>query len=344
MRRWPYDGDTTAKEEEQVAGEPSERDGASNRAERQGRTLPRFQNGPRSQQLLTVLLGDYWYARNEAVPSAALVELLSVFDVTPGGARAAVQRLSQRGFFDARKIGRNTAYAVPLMSQDAANAHISRLFLSHLPEPWDGTWTLVAYSLPDAARGARRGLREGLRQAGFGNLYDAVWVRPRDASDAVARLVDALGDDVGPEHVTVFVGATVPGVGQAAAEKGVAGPAVRDAFELDALASEYRSFIERWAPFAEHPGRTDGARDALRTRTSIMADWRRLRHADPRLPHAVYGDGFPLDDAVDVVTTVYDALGDRASSAFRGILNTHAPELAELVTFHTFAGSPQLLR
>ncbi|MGF9662540.1 PaaX family transcriptional regulator C-terminal domain-containing protein [Arthrobacter crystallopoietes] len=311
-------------------------------------SLPRFQQGARPQQLLTVLLGDYWHARNEPIPSAALVELLQGFDVTVTGARAAIQRLAQRGFLVGIKAGRQTAYAVPTMSQDRINAHVRSLFMSHLPQQWDGAWTLVGYSLPEDARGTRRALREQLRQLRFGNLYDALWIRPGDHLAAVRDLLDGLGSALDPEHVTVFTGARLP--------EGTGLSAVASAFDLPALAEQYREFLDRWEPVASRlqdgleaaleVSPEAGARPgdaALRLRTSIMADWRTLRRLDPRLPHELLGEDYPMHRAVAACCAIYDALGPPAEAAFRRILRAHDGHLAELVTHHTFAASASLL-
>ncbi|WP_261164322.1 PaaX family transcriptional regulator C-terminal domain-containing protein [Microbacterium sp. Marseille-Q6965] len=306
-----------------------------------GSTMPRFQQGPRPQQLLTVLLGDHWYLRSEPVPSAALVDLLAVFDITASGARAAIQRLAQRGFFTLVKQGRQTAYSVPPMSQERVNEHVRRLFLSHLPPEWDGTWTLVAYSLPEDAKEVRRAIRERLRQQGFGNLYDAVWVRPGDHAEQVAQVRRAFRGALRAEQLTAFTGARLPE--QAGARS------IRDAFGLAELARDYRAFNRRWRPVAERVEAAANATDpglggeALRVRASIMADWRRLRHADPLLPHELLGDDYPLHEAVTICTTVYDGLGPYAEAAFRRILGAHASELAPLVSHHTFAASTTLL-
>ncbi|GLB68876.1 PaaX family transcriptional regulator [Arthrobacter mangrovi] len=311
-------------------------------------SLPRFQQGARPQQLLTVLLGDYWHTRNEPIPSAALVELLQVFDVTPTGARAAIQRLAQRGFLVGQKAGRQTAYAVPPMSQERINAHVRSLFMSHLPQEWDGSWTLVGYSLPEDAKVTRRALREQLRQLRFGNLYDAVWIRPGDQLAVVDGIVAGLGGELDPEQITVFTGARLP--------QGTGRGAVAAAFGLAELADRYREFLDRWEPVASRlPDGVEAALEvspeagarpgdaALRLRTSIMADWRTLRRLDPRLPHELLGEDYPMHRAVAACCALYDSLGPTAEAAFRRILRPHDESLAQLVTHHTFAASASLL-
>ncbi|UPO76246.1 PaaX family transcriptional regulator C-terminal domain-containing protein [Arthrobacter sp. Helios] len=311
-------------------------------------TLPRFQNGARPQQLLTVLLGDYWHTRAEPVPSAALVDLLQVFDVTASGARAAVQRLAQRGFLVGSKTGRQTAYAVSPMSHERIDSHVRALFMSHLPQDWDGAWTLVGYSLPDDAQGTRRLLRDHLRQLRFGNLYDALWVRPGYHLDSLNDLRSSFEGQMNPSQLTVFTGASLPDHSPL--------DSVQSAFGLPGLAEAYSEFIACWAPVASKicdgsdPSRVDpflaGSRPgeaALRLRTSVMADWRTLRRQDPQLPHELLGENYPMHGAVSVCATLYDQLGPPAEAEFRRILHRHDERLAELVTHHTFAASASLL-
>ena len=307
--------------------------------------LPRYQQGPRSQQLLTILLGDYWHLRSEPIPSAALVDLLGTFGISGPGARAAIQRLAQRGFFVALREGRTSAYAVRQMSQEAIDRHVSLLFDSHLQEPWDGTWTLVAYSLPEGSRSTRHVLREQLRRHKFGNLYDALWIRPGDSMAEVEAIRRALGDALMPDQLTAFVGARLPAVDSAP-------QAVETAFGVAEHANSYRAFSERWRSVGERlakhapqrePADVDRQDDALRTRTSIMREWRELRHADPMLPAEVLALSSPLDEALRVCTAVYDPLGPLAEAAFRRRIQRYGEALASLTSHHTFAGSTRLL-
>ncbi|QEW00216.1 PaaX family transcriptional regulator [Microbacterium caowuchunii] len=311
--------------------------------------LPRFQQGARSQQLLSVLLGDYWFARTEPIPSAALVDLLGLFDVSNDGARGAIQRLAQRGFLVGTKEGRHTAYAVTPMTHEIIDWHVRVLFLNHRAPTWDGTWTLVAYSVPEDAAGTRRMLRDQLRHLRFGALYDALWLRPGDAADSVRATLTGLPEPLHPAQLTVFTGARLPA--------GTGRDAVAIAFGLRTHAARYRQFLQRWEPVVR---RLEGERPetvlaampdyggdpgiaALRVRTSIMTEWRMLRRRDPQLPDELLGADYPLRRAVAACATVYDALGPPAESAVRRILRHYRAELAGLVTHHTFAAATSLL-
>lgn len=304
-------------------------------------SLPRFQQGARSQQLLTVLLGDYWFGRGEAIPSAALVDLLSIFDVTPAGARAAIQRLAQRGFLVGQRDGRQTRYGVHAKSRETLDERVRALFMSHLPSRWDGTWTVVAFSLPEEATGARRALREGLRQQHFGNVYDALWVRPGDHSATVRALVDGLVADgvpgFDPARLTVFAGARLPA--------GASPAMLGQAFGVSELADAYREFCTRWRPLLDDLDRLrTQPQEALVTRTSVMADWRSLVRADPHLPLELLGENHPRQQAFACCAEIYDQLGPAGESAFRRALSGHDDRLTSLVAHHTFTGFSALIQ
>lgn len=310
--------------------------------------LPRFQRGAHSQRLLSVLLGDYWFARSEPIPSAALVDLLAVFEVTAAGARGAIQRLAQRGFLVGAKAGRHTEYAVAPMTREIIDSHVRVLFLSHRPAEWDGTWTVVAYSVPEEAAGTRRALREQLRHLRFGALYDALWLRPGDASKPVEAMLSDLPAALRPDQLTVFTRARLP--------LGTDQEAIAGAFQLPARGAGYQQFLARWEQVAQQleaegpqsvlaksESAGSPADEALRIRTSIMTDWRTLRRRDPQLPDELLGPDYPLHRAVAVCAAVYDALGPAAESAVRRVLRPYRDDLAGHVTHHTFAAATSLL-
>ncbi|NKX51698.1 PaaX family transcriptional regulator, partial [Arthrobacter deserti] len=193
--------------------------------------LPRHQQGAEPQRLLTTLFGDYWLGRSEHLPSAALVRLLAGFVTTAAGARAATQRLAARRFLVGSRNGRETAYGVPPRSREVLNMHLRKLFGTPEQEPWDGQWTIVAFSVPEQDRAARRQHREAPRSLHFGRLYDALWVSPRDRTPELAE----PAAQVRPHQPTAFRGADIP-----------VGPVrniAAEAFELAPLAEQYRVFV-----------------------------------------------------------------------------------------------------
>lgn len=293
--------------------------------------LPRHQQGAEPQRLLTTLFGDYWLGRSEHLPSAALVRLLAEFDTTAAGARAAIQRLAARRFLVGSRNGRETSYGVPPRSREVLNMHLGKLFGTPDQEPWDGQWTIVAFSVPEQDRAARRLLREALRSLHFGRLYDALWISPWDRTTELA----SLAADVQPHQLTVFRGKDLP----VQPERNIAA----EAFELAPVADQYRSFARDCRALLDRI-RSDSPSpsEALKMRTETMTEWRRISSLDPKLPQELLGADWPGEAALAACAELYDSLGPLAESRFRSIIAGYDPALAELASHHTFRGARQL--
>ncbi|MEV5323115.1 PaaX family transcriptional regulator C-terminal domain-containing protein [Nonomuraea sp. NPDC052634] len=294
--------------------------------------LPRARQGAEPQRLLTTLLGDYWFWRQEHIPSAALVRLLEEFGITPAGARAALRRVTSRGLLTSSRNGRTTAYGLPPRAHDVIVAHMRRLLTFGAVTPrWDGQWTVVAFSVPEEQRDVRRALRDGLRLLHFGMVFDAVWVSPHDRADDALALLSRLG----VRGAAVFRAREIAG--------GDLEPVLERAFDVNALRERYARFIETHRPIAERiAASSPPPAEALRLRTAIMTDWRTFPALDPDLPAELLPDGWPRAEARRLCVEIYDSLGKPAEERFREILAGFDPELAGLAAHHTFAQAATL--
>lgn len=287
-------------------------------------TIPRSATGTDPQHLLVTLLGDYWWGNTEAVPSAALVDLLSEFGTTENSARQAIRRLTARGMLIASKQGRSTFYARPQKTATATATRLERAMSFGRTYPaWDGRWTVVVFSVPEEHRDVRRHLRNGLRELGFALLQEAVWVSPHDRASAAAELLARLGVATATVMRSDFV--SRPGrpldVGAV--------------FELEALAAEYRQFIDDFAGDVHESvaGRLAPA-PALLLRTRVMGRWLGFRFTDPELPREMLPPDWPRDRAREVFLAIYDSLGAPAERRFSEIIGRYDPSLARLTSHH----------
>lgn len=284
------------------------------------------------QLLLTSLLGDHWYWRDEHIPSAALVRLLAEFGIGRENARAAMRRLAAKGLLTTSRTGRTTAYGIPPRTSEVIvdRTHRMLTFGAATPE-WDGYWTVVAFSVPEQEREVRTALRARLRVLGLSALYDGLWVSPRDLAGPARELVAELG--IG--RATVLRATEVPG--------GPAGGGPASAFDLDALATDYREFVAAYAPVrAELAAGRIGPADALRIRTELRVAWRTFPERDPDLPAEMLPSEWPRAAARQVFLEVYDRLGPLAEHRFRQVLAEVDPDLAELASHHDSARVAQL--
>ena len=288
----------------------------------------------RPPRLLLTLLGDYWWQRTESLPSAAIVGLLAEFGVSDSAARAALSRLTRNGLLVTSRSGRRTFVRLSARAADVLDDGGRRIFsFGATPAPWDGMWSLVAFSIPEEHRSARDELRKELRWLGFAPLYDGLWVCPRDhAGDVMARL-----KDLGISTATAF---RATALDAADAADGAGGLVTADiparAWDLSGLRDRYQEFTEFAGLLRDQTvaGEITIA-DALVARTRVMNEWRAFPAMDPDLPYELLPPAWPRAAARDLFITCYDLLGPLAARRVRQIIARYSPDLAGRAAYHS---------
>lgn len=264
----------------------------------------------RAHRLLVTLLGDYWQVGHPPLPSAGLVAVLAEFGIAPANARATLSRLTQRGMLTRTKQGRRTSYQPTERAWHILQRGARRIFASDEGHPWDGTWTLIAFTLP-LDDGDQRGLlRARLRWLTFWPLYDATWVTPHDRAEAVREQLAELGinDAVVLRSKELEL---LPG-GKARLEA---------AWRIDELAASYQTYLERYQRLARRATAGEVApAEALVQRTELVDDWRALVRDDPDLPLEFLPRSFPRDAARELFLRTYQALARPATRRFQELV------------------------
>jgi phenylacetic acid degradation operon negative regulatory protein len=263
----------------------------------------------RPQRLLVTMLGDYWRGRREPIASAAMVELLAEFGVSPQSARSALSRLTRARLLRRERSGRRTSYLLTDRAQRTFDEGAARIFGFGGDEPaWDGRWSIVTFSIAERNRSLRHALRTQLRWLGYTALYDGVWVSPHHRLEATRRVLDELG----VERATVFQ------AGHAAAG-GTRDPL--DAWDLTDLRARYEDFARRAEPVLDQvaAGALSPSR-ALVVRTEIMDAWRSFPREDPDLPAEFLPGDWPRARARTLFLAAYEALAPIAEQRFRAIV------------------------
>ncbi len=300
-------------------------------AEPRHAVMPRTQAGAQPQHLLVTLLGDYWFGDAEQLPSAALVDLLAEFGISATSARAALGRLTRRGLLQSSKAGRRTFYGLTPLAERVLSEGLGRIlsFGAESGPAWDGTWLVVAFSVPEDQRDVRHSLRSRLRWQGFAPLYDGVWVSPRSDDTAVR----AIMSDLGVQTATVLRAAAIyppPG--------GRGHPL--SAWDLDELHATYDQFIDEFSPLLDRIRRGQvTASEALLARTAVMDTWRRFPGLDPELPAGLLPGKWPRRHAREIFTETYDKLGPLAEFRVRQVIAAHTPDLAHRASHFTTASA-----
>ncbi|MGZ4740689.1 MAG: PaaX family transcriptional regulator, partial [Ilumatobacteraceae bacterium] len=258
--------------------------------------------------------------RCEALPSAALVDLLAEFDVNQSGARAALSRLSIRGLLVGTKDGRNTFYRVADTFRHVLPYGPIHTFAFAKPKPdWDGLWTMVAFTVPEDQRRLRPMLRGRLQSLGFAPLYDGLWVSPHPPETEL----DIALKIAPPQSCTVIRATELP----AATRLSVA-----SAWNLHELGESYEEFIGTFRPVLRRleSGRISTT-EALVVRTRATYRWFVFAVTDPDLPEALLPRRWPRAAAHELFVALVDGLALLAVERVREIISNYDPELGRLV-------------
>jgi phenylacetic acid degradation operon negative regulatory protein len=223
----------------------------------------------RPQSVLLTFFGDYVLDGDVLVSAGSVIEVLGRVGIGEHAARATLNRMVHRDLLHREVRGRR-AYFGP-------TEHGRRVMLDGrgrvqdgeiVTRQWDGTWTVVGFSMPESWQRERHDLRSRLQWAGFGMVQAGLWVAPRRVDIAAVLEDSPLG-----EYVRAFE----------AAPTGPTEPVrlIAEAYDLQSLAARYLDFAARWKPFD-----SDGPvpADPVGRRIVLTTDWLQTVRDDPRLP------------------------------------------------------------
>lgn len=223
----------------------------------------------RAQSLLLAFFGNHVLDEGPlCVYSGSIIDVLSRAGVGEQAVRSTLTRMVDRDLLVRQRHGRRMHFGLtPLATQILHDGRRRIWETSAVNDDWDGSWTLLGFSLPASWQRRRHDLRSRLTWSGFGPLYNGLWIAP-GAVD-VSAVIDDLNLSA---HVKIF---------HARADKATdICLMVRDTWDLDSLAARYSDFTRRWSPSPSTEW------DALAVRLRLVSEWLGLIRSDPRLPGA----------------------------------------------------------
>ena len=221
----------------------------------------------RPQSLLLAFFGNHVLGEGPVhVYSGSIIDILARAGVGEQAVRSTLSRMVNRDLLTRRRNGRRVYFGLTPLATDILRDGERRIWrTSAVNEDWDGTWTLLGFSLPDSRHSQRHDLRSRLSWLGFGPLYNGLWIAPGHVD--LTAVIDELDLSA---HVKVF---------HARADRSTdIRLMVSDTWDLDSLAARYTSFTHRWSTSDWH------ASDAIAVRLRLVSEWLGLIRSDPRLP------------------------------------------------------------
>lgn len=260
----------------------------------------------RPQDLVFSLFGEYLLDRPGPIWVGHLIELLAPFGLSENAVRTALSRMSRKGWLETERRGRRSFYDLTPRGRRLLEAGAERIHHPPRDEPWDGSWHLVSYSIPEEERELRDRLRVRLAWLGCGMLAGGLWISPHDVRDAVAGYVEELGLE---PRVEIFRGEHL-GFSDA-------GSLVERCWDLAAVHERYTTFIAKWNP--RHLESREAAsedrlspEEAFVRRFELIHEYRDFPLVDPYLPRRLLPEDWGGDCAAWLFETFRDLLAEPA--------------------------------
>jgi phenylacetic acid degradation operon negative regulatory protein len=246
----------------------------------------------RPQSLMLTFFAVHVLDRAVAVSSGSVINVLGRVGVGEDAVRTTLARMVNRGLLERHRRGRKTYFGLTSRAEAVLRDGWDRVWrLGAVNREWDGTWTVVGFSLPEAWTVQRHDLRSRLVWGGFGSVQSGMWIAAGRVD--VAALVGELGLD---GYLRVFHGQ--------AAKPTEAAALIETAFDLPGIVGRYRGFGARWEA---GDARLPGAGDPLARQLLLHTEWLDLVRRDPHLP----GEHMPADWPAAQAEELFHALAGR---------------------------------
>jgi len=259
-------------------------------------------NGRQPRSLIVTVFGAYARETGGWLSVSAVVRLLGELDVDEAAVRSSVSRLKRRGLLVQERRDGAVGYALSPQARVVLAAGDRRIF-NRTRAPLEDGWVLVAFSVPETQRSSRHLLRAELGRLGFGTVAPGVWIGPAHLAHDTREAIEGLG---------------LSGYAEVFAAEHLAFGDVRSRvagwWDLEALQSQYRSYLEQWSPVLTAARRRKhvAPADAFRDYVGTLTDWRRLPYLDPGLPIEVLPPRWQGVRAEEVFFALRDLLEEAA--------------------------------
>ncbi|MEE8487557.1 MAG: PaaX family transcriptional regulator C-terminal domain-containing protein [Gemmatimonadota bacterium] len=273
----------------------------------------------RPQDLIFTLFGDYLLHRPAPVWAGSLIRLLQPLGMSEVSARTTLSRMSARGWLQSERVGRHSYYDLTSRGRRLLEAGADRIFHPDWDSPWDGTWFLLSYSIPEDERVLRDRLRDRLAWLGFGTLRSGLWISPHDVETEVREIAESLEISA---YIECF---RATGAAFTDPER-----LVERGWDLAAINERYVAFIDRQVPDFQRC-RTETATGSILPEASFVQrfrlthEYRDFPRIDPYLPRTLLPDDWAGECAAHLFRTYHDLLSPPAEKYVKSILAS-APE------------------
>jgi phenylacetic acid degradation operon negative regulatory protein len=262
------------------------------------------------QQVVLTLYGDYILHLGGEIGIDTLIKLLANFDLSQQAVRSAISRMSRKGLIKMRRVGRRSYYSLTSKGRTLLTEGATRIF-KRKTNKWEGSWSIVTYSIPEKTRETRDIFRRELGWLGYGALSDATWVSPYDMTREVSELAERLNIE---NCVQIF----------SARQVGSANPKdiMNWCWDLDKIHEKYSDFVDKYQrKLKDHRKRLQAGEviepgECFVERFHLIHEYRRLPFYDPDLPLELLPRNWLRPQAASIFGEYHDLLANKANEYF----------------------------
>lgn len=280
----------------------------------------------RANSLIITVYGDAIAPHGGSVWLGSFIELVAALGLNQRMVRTSVFRLSRERWLVSEQIGRRSFYSLTATGRRRFE-HAYRRIYSAPQTQWDGGWQFVlsgSSRLPAAQRDA---LRKELLWEGFGAIAPGVMAHP---SADIDSLRDILEGTATHDKVVVMRARSLGALSGRPLQD-----LVRDCWNLDTLAQDYKLFAERFRPIlrALRSTRELDPEQCFVVRMLMIHEFRRVLLRDPQLPQQLLPGDWPGALARQLSRDVYIATHREAEQHLMQILQTANGPLPEAAPY-----------
>ena len=276
-----------------------------------------MQHTKHTRETILTLYGDYVLPRGGELGIGSLITLLGNFGQSELAIRSAVSRMCSSGLLKARRDARKSYYSLTREGSRLLTEGAQRIFERKNPQ-WDGSWSIVTYSIPERLRKARDTLRVELGWMGYGAMSEATWISPFDLSKEVRSLLKRLDIE---EYARFFTARHCDGTDPV--------KIISRCWDLSKIHRKYVDFIAKYEPKLEAhrqrllAGEIIDPRECFVTRFNLINEYRRLPFFDPDLPLELLPKNWLRSRAAALFDGYHGMLTEKASDYFDCVCNDY---------------------
>ncbi len=269
----------------------------------------------RANSLIITIYGDAIAPRGGTVWLGGFIKLVEPLGLNSRLVRTSVFRLSKEKWLVSEQIGRRSYYSLTATGRRRFE-HAYRRIYDDPRQEWDGSWKVVITAASTLAPAQRDVLRRDLLWQGFGHIAPGVLAHPGADEEL---LLDILQNTGTHDKVVVIQGGTLGALTSRPLQE-----LVRECWNLDAIAEDYKRFADCFRPVARaiRAARDLDPEQAFCVRTLLIHEFRRVQLRDPQLPKQLLPSDWPGDTARQICSELYMLTRLQAERHLSDVLET----------------------